>query len=87
MEKHLLFMENLTLEERLIELGYQIRKIRIRRNMDQVMLAQRAGIGLSALKNLEGGHGATLTTFIKTLRALGRADWLDTLAPTVSMTC
>ncbi len=78
-------MNNLTLEEQLSELGRQIRVLRIRRNIDQRLLAQRAGISVSALKNFEAGHGATLRTFVKTLRALGRADWLDTLAPTVSI--
>lgn len=68
-----------------IELGEQIRKLRLRENLDQQSLASRAGIGLSALKNLESGKGATLKTLIKTLRALDRASWLETLAPNVSI--
>lgn len=67
------------------ELGEQVRQLRLRANLDQQSLARRAGIGLSALKNLESGKGATLKTLIKTLRALDRAAWLETLAPNVSI--
>jgi len=68
-----------------IQLGEQVRNLRLRDNLDQQSLATHAGIGLSALKNLESGKGATLKTLIKTLRALNRADWLETLAPNVSI--
>ena len=66
-------------------LGGQVRALRLRENLDQRALAERAGVGLSALKNVESGKGATLKTFIKVLRALGRVDWLETLAPAVSI--
>jgi len=67
------------------ELGLQIRSLRLRRNFDQVGLAERAGVALSALKNLESGKGAALKTFLKVLRALERLEWLDSLAPAVSI--
>lgn len=66
-------------------LGEQVRNLRLRQNLDQRTLAEQAGVGLSALKNLESGKGATLKTMIKVLRALGRASWLETLAPEVSI--
>ncbi len=72
-------------QESAAALGEQVRALRLRENLDQRALAQRAGAGLSALKNLESGKGATLQTFIKVLRALGRADWFQTLAPAVSI--
>ncbi len=68
-----------------IELGMQLRALRLRQELDQIQLADRAGVALNAVKNLEGGKGATLTSFIKVLRALGRTDWLRTLAPSVSI--
>lgn len=74
-----------TTEDWETELGEQVRQLRLRANLDQQSLARRAGIGLSALKNLESGKGATLKTLIKTLRALDRAAWLETLAPNVSI--
>lgn len=67
------------------ELGEQMRALRLRANLDQISLAQRAGIGLTALKNLESGKGATLKTLIRSLRALDHADWLASLAPPVSI--
>lgn len=66
-------------------LGGQVRALRLRENLDQRALAERAGVGFSALKNVESGKGATLKTFIKVMRALGRADWFETLAPAVSI--
>ncbi len=66
-------------------LGQQARALRLRHNLDQQAVAERAGVGLTALKNLESGKGAALKTLIKVLRALGRADWLETLSPAVSI--
>lgn len=67
------------------ELGLQIRALRLRQNLDQRQLADRAGIALNAVKNLEGGKGATLRSLIQVLRALNRVDWLRALAPAVSI--
>ena len=67
------------------ELGRQIRNLRLRENLRQQELADRAGIALNAVKNLENGKGATLHSLVKTLRILNRADWLRTLAPAVSI--
>lgn len=74
-----------TVEEWESDLGEQMRALRLRANLDQISLAERAGIGLTAVKNVESGKGATLKTLIKMLRALDRADWLTTLAPPVSI--
>ena len=74
-----------TVEEWESELGEQVRALRLRANLDQITLVARAGIGLTALKNLESGKGATVKTLIKALRALDRAAWLSSLAPSVSI--
>jgi transcriptional regulator with XRE-family HTH domain len=74
-----------TPEEMEISFGQQLRDLRLRRNIDQRQLAEQAGVALNAVKNLENGRGATLTSLVKVLRSLGRADWLDTLAPTVGI--
>jgi hypothetical protein len=42
-------------------------------------------VSLNAVKHLEGGKGARVHSLIKILRALERVDWLDALAPTVSI--
>jgi transcriptional regulator with XRE-family HTH domain len=67
------------------ELGTQLRALRLRRGIDQVQLARVSGIALNAVKNLESGRGATVSSLIKVLRALERTDWLKSLAPAVSI--
>ncbi|MBY0497787.1 MAG: helix-turn-helix domain-containing protein [Cyanobacteria bacterium] len=67
------------------QLGEQLRSLRIRKNIDQRVLAERAGIALNAVKNLESGRGATVRSLVEVLRTLGRADWIGTLSPHVSI--
>ena len=67
------------------ELGRHLRELRLRQNMDQQRLSARAGVALNAVKNLERGKGSTVTSLVKVLRALGREEWLQTLAPAVSI--
>jgi len=67
------------------EFGQQIRALRLRRNIVQQQLAEQAGVALNAVKNLETGKGATVSTLVKVLRVLNREDWLTTLAPEVSI--
>ncbi len=66
-------------------LGDQFRAMRIRSNQEQTELAERAGVSVGALKNLEGGKGSSLKTLIKVARALGRTDWLEALAPKITV--
>lgn len=77
--------DQLTPKEWTAQLGEQLRGLRLRQNIDQRRLAKRAGVALNAVKNLEAGKGATLTSLVKVLRSLGRADWLNALAPPVSI--
>lgn len=65
--------------------GQQLRALRLRQNIDQRQLAARAGVALNVVKRLEAGKGATVRSLVKVLRTLGRADWLSTLAPAVSI--
>jgi len=67
------------------ELGRQVRTLRLRQDLNQRQLAERAGIAVNAVKNLESGKGATLRTLTQTLRVLNRVEWLNTLAPAVSV--
>lgn len=72
---------NLTLEEMEAELGEKLRRFRLNKNLDQKTLAERSGISVRALRNLEGGQGSTVKTLISVLRTLGREEWLQTVAP------
>ena len=66
-------------------LGEQFRAMRIRAGVEQVVLAERADVSTGAIKNLESGKGSSLKTMIKIVRCLGRTDWLESLAPQVSV--
>ena len=66
------------LEERL---GERIRALRTARRLTQTELAEQANVSVGAVKHLESGTGATTTTLVKVLRALGKEDWVDSLAP------
>jgi transcriptional regulator with XRE-family HTH domain len=48
-------------------------------------LAERAGVSLRALQSLENGEGSSLSTLVQVLRALGREDWLKTIAPVATV--
>jgi transcriptional regulator with XRE-family HTH domain len=65
--------------------GDQIRRVRIAKNLDQAGLAELANISIGAVSNLERGKGSSLRTLIAVLRALGRTEWLESLAPTVAV--
>ena len=62
-------------------LGEDMRRLRLRNRLTQTELADRANVSVSAIKNLEGGKGSSLTTLIRVVRALGRTDWLESLLP------
>jgi len=76
---------NTTSEEWEISLGEQFRLLRIQADLEQKELALKASVSLGALKNLENGKGSSLRTIIKITRALDRTDWLEALAPKVSV--
>ena len=78
-------IDSMTTGEWETTLGRQLRDLRLRQNLDQRRLAEQAGVALNVVKNLETGKGATVTSLVKVLRALGRADWMDSLAPAVSI--
>jgi transcriptional regulator with XRE-family HTH domain len=77
--------ESMTTEEWEATLGRQLRELRLRQNVDQRQLAEQAGVALNVVKNLEAGKGATVQSLVKVLRALGRVEWLESLAPAVSI--
>ncbi len=67
------------------QLGANIRALRLERNIDQATIASRAGVSLNALKHLESGQGSTVKTLVRVLRALGREEWIKTIAPVATI--
>jgi transcriptional regulator with XRE-family HTH domain len=70
-----------TTDEWLVEIGSDLRARRVHQDLTQRELAHVAGVGISTLKHLESGDGATLSTLVKVVRALGAEEWLGTLSP------
>ena len=68
-----------TTEEWQRAVGEWLRDARLARDLDQETVASLADISTRALRNLESGDGSSLGTLIKTVRALGREDWLEQL--------
>jgi transcriptional regulator with XRE-family HTH domain len=62
-------------------LGERLRRLRLSRNIDQITLAEKAGISDRALRNLEMGRGATVKTLVRTLKALDYVRGIEMLAP------
>ncbi|HYM75887.1 MAG TPA: helix-turn-helix transcriptional regulator [Candidatus Dormibacteraeota bacterium] len=63
------------------DLGHRVRQLRLSRNLDQRTVADKAGVSLRALSNLENGQGSTLETLLRTLRALDYVKGVEMLAP------
>ena len=66
-------------------LGDKLRALRLDKNIEQRTLAERAGISVNALKNLEGGKGSTVRTLVSVVRALKRESWFTTIAPVATV--
>lgn len=67
------------------ELGDRLRRERLNRNLTRENLAERAGVSVKTIHNLEVGEGPSLTTVIRVMRGLGLVDRLDALVPKPSL--
>ncbi|SAK66661.1 XRE family transcriptional regulator [Caballeronia temeraria] len=76
---------NQTLGEMEADLGEKLKRLRLNKNWDQKTLAERAGVSVRALRNLEAGQGSTVKTLLSIVRALGRESWLQTVAPVATI--
>jgi len=74
-----------TIGELEVILGEQLRAARIAADLDQARLAGLADVSIGALSNIERGKGSSLKTLVAVVRALGRTDWIETLAPAVTV--
>lgn len=74
-----------TLEDLEADLGKTLRLLRLDRNLEQETVAERAGVSLNSLKRLEAGRGSTTHTLLSVVRALGRGEWLKTIAPVATI--
>lgn len=65
----------------LADLGRQLEAYRISRNLQQIELADLAGIGRSTLARIEAGKGGTIDSLARVLRALGLEERLIQIVP------
>lgn len=70
-----------TIDSILTDIASMLRRERLQQNLSQQVVADRSGLSLTAVKNLETGKDASLSTFIQICRTLGKDDWLLTLGP------
>ena len=69
------------LERRLSRLGARIREARLRRRLPAKLVAERAGMSLMTLRNVEkGSMGVTIGAYAAVLHVLGLDGDLDTVA-------
>lgn len=69
------------------ELGARVRRERLRQNLTQQTLAERAGVSRVTVARLEASGSATLPTFVAVVAALHRAGDLEAvLMPTAART-
>lgn len=65
----------------LAALGASVRAARLSANLSLETLAERSGISLTALRNLEGGKNASTVTLLSVCKTLRRTDWIIGIAP------
>lgn len=61
------------------ELGERVRRERLRQNLTQSTLAERAGVARLTVTRMEANGTATLTNFLSVLTALRRAGDIELL--------
>ena len=65
-------------DEKVVEqLGKELRRMRLERNLSQAEVATRAGLDRTTIVKLEAGRAATLLTVVQVLRAMDRLEVLD----------
>ena len=68
-------------DELAAELGERLRALRLSQAWTQATVADKAGVSLRALRELEAGRGSTVQTLVRTLKALGAEQDLEAVAP------
>ena len=65
-------------------LGERLRDLRLRKNITQAALAERALLSVGTIKSLEAGKGK-LSSLVAVLRELGALEQLDGFIPPVTI--
>jgi putative transcriptional regulator len=62
------------------EVGIQLKRIRLRKNMSQLELAKKSGLNRSTISEIENGRTASLLSFIQVLRGLEKLELFGLLS-------
>lgn len=68
-------------DEALTEIGQRLKDARIDFPLTQAQLAERSGVSLRTIANLESGHDITFGNLLSILRALSMLSRLELIAP------
>ncbi len=68
-------------EEIAADLGERLRAQRLSQAFTQATVADKAGVSLRALRDLEAGRGSNVLTLVRVLKALGIEQGLEAIAP------
>jgi transcriptional regulator with XRE-family HTH domain len=71
-----------TPDEIAVDLGERIRALRLAADCTQAVAADKAGVSVRSLRDLESGQGSTVQTLVRVLKALGVQEVVDAIAPT-----
>ncbi|MFV2045328.1 MAG: helix-turn-helix transcriptional regulator [Anaerolineales bacterium] len=63
------------------EIGQRLKKVRLRQNLTQELLADRAGVNRTTISEMERGNPFGMLTLIQVLRALRSLDAIDAFLP------
>lgn len=69
--------EEISDEELLQRIGGKLKEIRLEQNVKQKELAEKAGLSMFSISQMETGHNTSMQSIIQVLHALGRMDLLD----------
>ncbi len=67
------------------EVGRRLKDLRLRKNMQQQELADKACLHRNAISNIENGKGTRLATLVAVLRELDSLDSLDAFIPEIAI--
>lgn len=70
-----------SIDEIQADLGHRIEALRLGRNIQQLALAQDAGVSRRTITRLESGQSVSLDTLLRVMKALGLVSRLATLLP------
>ena len=62
-------------------LGENLRSARLAENLSQQTVAERSGISLKAVRNLESGENSSTVSLLSYCRTIRKIDWLMSIAP------